>query len=425
MELCLRAPYVDRLLADADGALAPIWISALLVTESPPEASALRAALRALVEETPRLRVGWDTESRGWRTVPRTPVRIDGSVRTWSPMPLHAFGRQIFAEPIALAEDLPLRITLAELTCRPGRHVVALQLHHSLGDARSLMFVHRRFWEHVSGKLGPRSKLGDPEMSDRRALLGAARHPRGIASAALPRHRVLASRGTALRRSGTTLGAPSLLSLRVALLAGESPGVGSSLFFAALLGAVAKVLPEKTTLPVRLRIPVDLRRALGIGVTLENACSAVAVELPVSELFAGHSPAAFTRLVPDRLEALLASGTHFGTLLENMLVSRVATRRMLREHLRPDVLASRRASTLVATYVGTVDRYFESVPFPVESVQTQTPTWGANGLVFQGALMINVTAFDGLWPPAEHRAFVQGMRDWLAEHLGRRSEILE
>ena len=78
------------------------------------------------------------------------------------------------------------------------------------------------------------------------------------------------------------------------------------------------------------------------------------------------------RIVPERLERLVAMGAPFGTLVETVLVSRVATRAMLRDHLRPDLLADRRASTLVATYVGTVDRYCRDAPFPIVSVQTQT-----------------------------------------------------
>lgn len=431
----MRGPYVDRLLADADGALAPIWISALLITPSSPSPARLRAALDALVDETPRLRVAWDSVRSAWRPIARSPGSVSACVRERPGTSLRAFGEALFSEPIDLSRELPVRLTTATLSGpgahrlghQVGRQIVALQLHHALGDARSLMFLNRRLWEHASGSLGATTRLGDPEMSDARALREALRHPLGIASAARPKNRVLASRGLALRRSGTSLGAPALVSLRVPISETDSPNARSALFFGALLGAIARALPtSETGLPVRLRVPVDLRRALGIGTTLENACSAVAIEVPLGELLAACTdPGRLGRLVTERLGRRLAVGTQFGTLVENMLVSRIATREMLRRHLRPDLLAAVRASTLVATYVGSVDRYFQAAPFPIDSLQTQTPTWGANGLAFRDALMINVTGFDGLWPRDEHVAFVSGMREWLRRYAGRPSEILE
>ncbi|MDB4932813.1 MAG: hypothetical protein JWM10_5297, partial [Myxococcaceae bacterium] len=200
----------------------------------------------------------------------------------------------------------------------------------------------------------------------------------------------------------------------------------SALFFAAVLAGLAALRrPGLRALPVRLRVPVDLRRELGIGVTLENACSALAVEIPDDALTAALAdPARLRALVPDAVAALLAAGVHWGTLVECMVVSRLATRAMLRDHLRPDLVAERRANTMVVTYVGTVDRYFDAAPFPVRTLQTHTPTWGANGYAFRDALIVNCSGFAGLWGDAELDAFVDAARAWITRHHGPGAELV-
>jgi hypothetical protein len=102
----------------------------------------------------------------------------------------------------------------------------------------------------------------------------------------------------------------------------------------------------------------------------------------------------------------------------------VATTAALREHVRPDLVALRRANTMVTTYVGTVDRYFEDTPFRIRTLRTQTPTWGANGFSFQDALVINVTAFEGLWSREDLAAFVASMGAWLTRHYGLAPEVI-
>jgi hypothetical protein len=176
---------------------------------------------------------------------------------------------------------------------------------------------------------------------------------------------------------------------------------------------------------LRLRVPIDLRRDLAIGPTLENACSAVPVELPGDAVRAAlDDPAALGRLVPDALARLLGAGVQWCTLVECLVVSRVSGPRALRAHVRPDLVAKLRANTLVTTYVGTVDRYFEDAPFPIHTLATHTPTWGANGFCFQDALIINATAFSGLWSRADLEAFVGAMAAWLARHHGLRPEVM-
>lgn len=423
----MRANYVDRLLADADGAVATIWITGLLTTGAPPPVARLRRAFASLVAETPRLRVRWDSPSRSWRPQPRSDGDLRDAVRERPPATLAEATAALLAEGVDLAREIPVRVTTVPLTDGDApRTLLAIQLHHSLGDGRALLFLARRFWEWCADRPAAASRLGDPAMTDRRALLAAALRPSGVAAVARPARRVLAARGQALRSSGPAIGAPMVRSLRVPLAPGTSPRERSSLYFAAMLAGIAATRdPRRAAWPVRIRLPVDLRRELGIGVTLENACSALAVEVDDATLTAAlDDPARLRALVPDAVEAMLRAGVHWGTLVECLAVSRVATRAMLRDHLRPDLVAGRRANTMVVTYVGTVDRYFTAAPFDVLTLQTHTPTWGATGFSFRDALVINCAGFEGLWSAADLAGFVEAARAWLTRHHGPDAEVI-
>jgi hypothetical protein len=427
----MRANYVDRLLARVDGELAPIWISELLTTDAPPRVDDLRASVRRLVAEIERLRFAWDPRRNDW--IPRTRSE-DDIARAVRELPAASSGEltaRLIAEPIDLTRELPLRITIAPLTDDAhGSALVAVQLHHAIGDARSQMHLNRRLWQILAGHPRPESRLGPAQMSDARALAFAARRAAALPAIFDPRRRVLARRGQALgRRSATAdaIGAPMLVTLRVPLAGRFSAEERSALFFAALLaGMCAHDRGVVWSAPLRLRVPIDLRRELGIGPTLENGCSAIPVELDGAAVRAAlDKPAELARLVPDELGRLLRAGVHWSALIECLVASRLASTATLRTHVRPDLVAPIRASTLVTTYVGTLDRYFEDAPFPVRAVRTHTPTWGANGYCFGDALIINASAFEGLWSRADLEAFVASMSAWLARHHGLSPEMIE
>jgi hypothetical protein len=431
MAVGMRANYVDRLLARVDGELAPIWISEIITTDEPPRAADLRAAVGRLVAEIERLRFAWDPQRSDWVPRSRRAEDIDGAVRELPEAPQREIIARLLREPVDLTRELPLRITIAPLADRGhdrarGRAIVAVQLHHAIGDARSQMHLNRRLWQILAGRPELESRLGPARMSDARFLAAAARRLGALPSILDPRHRVLARRGQALGRRGDTLGAPMLATLRVPLDASVRPEARSGLFFGALLaGMCAHDRDAVWSAPLRLRVPIDLRRELGVGATLENGCSAVPVEISGEVVRAAlDEPAKLARLVPDELARLLRNGVHWGTLLECLAASRLASTATLRTHVRPDLVAPLRANTMVTTYVGSLDRYFADAPFPIRAVCTHTPTWGANGYSFGDALIINASAFEGLWSRADLEAFVGAMSGWLARHHGLACEVI-
>ncbi len=421
----MRANFVDRLLAQVDGELAPIWISGLATVDAAPSVSELRAALAILVDEIERLRLAWSPRRGDWIPRARTAADVERAVNVATDAPGEVVPRLI-REPIDLERDLPIRITVAPRADTGDGALLAVQLHHAISDGRSVLHLARRLWQILRGRTRPESRLGTPGLSDGRALAAAARNLRALPSILAARHRVLARRGHALRRSGDHAGAPLLRSLRAPLAGRFSAEERSGLFYGAVLaGMLAHDGERAFAAPIRLRVPVDLRPALKIGPSLENACSAVAVELPgdtVRRLI--DDPAAFARLVPDELRRLLGAGVHFGTLLECLVVSRLASPATLRRHLGADLVAARRANTMVTTYLGSVDRYFADAPMAVRTFRVHTPTLGANGSCLGDALTVNVTSFAGLWSPADLEVFTGAAAAWLERHFGLCPELL-
>jgi hypothetical protein len=423
----VRANFVDRLLARVDGELASIWITTLLTTDGRPDVEALRRGVARLVGEIDRLRLRWDERASDWVITARSDETVAAAVREWPPAASVDVTNRLVRDTVDLGRDLPLRLTVAPLTDGAfGTTLVAIQLHHSIGDARSLMHLIRRLWEVVKGAPGRGHPLGPAQLTDRRALAAALRRAPALPAIARAEHRVLARRGQALGRRDADIGRPMMLSLRAPLEGRFDAAQRSRLFFGALLaGVMAHQGNEPWTAPLRLRIPVDLRREVGIGATLENACSAVPIEVPSSLLRdALASPDSLGRLVPDALAKTLGAGVHWATLIECLVISRFASTATLRTHVRPDLLAARRANSLVTTYVGTTDRYFEAVPFPVRTLRTHTPTWGANGFTFGDALVVNLGSFEGLWTRGDLEAFVAAMSDWLHAHYALAPQVI-
>ncbi|MEJ7730860.1 MAG: hypothetical protein WKG00_16785 [Polyangiaceae bacterium] len=423
----MRAGVVDRLLARLDGAVAPIWVTLLVELDAPPDVAELRRAVRALVAETPRLRVAWLEPQGRWLEVPRSDAQIEAVVEvTPAPMPFAEAVRRALSTGVDLGGDVPLRMRLGPVTGGAAPWLLALQLHHALGDARAFGLLLERLFSHMHGEArGP--GLGAPALTEQRALAEIARRLPLLVGAARPRRSLLARRGMSLGRDGADIGAQTVRTLRAPF--GERqlpPGVSpSDVFFASMLAAVvATEVGADDDARVRLRVPVDLRQALGAPATLETPCSALAVEVPLGEARARLAdPAALAALVRARVAEEMRAGVPWATLLEYLTLCRVVSRRSLRAGARPGLLDDPRAATLVLTHVGDLDRYFRRCPFAIRGMRGHTPTWGATSFTFRGVLSVNIAAFEGLWGERRHRAFAAEAATWMRQHLGIAAEV--
>lgn len=407
----MRANFVDTLLARLDGAVAPIWVCVLVRLDAPPSPDALRAGLRALVAEHPRLRVRWQ-DSRAWVPVRRAAAEVDAALQVVDePTPeLLAVDRAITI-PVDLGRDLPLQVRLTRMAEETGgAWLLAFALHHAIGDAKALGHLLERLWQHLGGAPPPLAPAA--QLTDEAVVLAALRRPGAVVQLAVPKFRLLAARGVGLRRAASdgTIGRPILTSVRVDLR-GRDELAGSDLFFAAVLAAAADHAAADGV--VRLRLPVDLRQALGLGRPLGNGCSAIPVEFTRSELLTlRDQPPALARLARDRLTEQIARGVQWTTALECLAVS-AAPRWLLRRGARPGLLAEPRTNTLVVTYLGSIDRHFVGADLKIHSARTHTATWGVTGFRLGDRLTFNVASFVGLWSRAELERFTRDLAEWL------------
>ncbi len=410
--------YVDRLLARADGALATIWITGVFVTRDPVDGNALERGLRLLVEETPRLRMAFDERRKGWCSRDTsTPTRVNEAGQR----SLDEHVRALLDATLDLSKDVPFRVSTGHLD--DGRTMVGIQLHHSVGDGRASLAITRRFFQLAGGSSGG-GPLEPPAMTDARAFSRALREPRALAAMRDPKYRVLARRGRALQKAERAhVGSPTLDSIRVRFAESADSRTMSEAYFGALLALTTAMYAPGPDSPLRLRIPVDLRPRLGLGETLENACSALSIELDpdrVATLVAKGRIGAdeLVGLVPKAIAELRARRLEWGTLVECMAVSRLATRAMLRDHLRPDLLSACRANTLVTTYLGNIAPYVQNAPFSIDSVQSHTPTWGATGFRVGHELTWNLACFEGIWDEAMRARARESVERWLFDVYG-------
>lgn len=410
--------YVDRLLARADGALATIWITGVFVTRDAVDRRALERGLALLIDETPRLRMAFDERRKAWRSRETgDPPRVtDEGQRS-----LDAHTSALLGATIDLTRDVPFRVSTGRLD--DGRTLVGIQLHHSVGDGRASLALTRRLFELAGGERG-RGPLEPPRMTDAKAFARALREPWALLAMHEAKYRVLARRGRALRKAeGAHVGAPTLDSVRARFDESVDSRTMSGAYFGALLALATAMHSTRSDAPLRLRIPVDLRPRLGIGESVENACSALSIELDpdrVSTLVARgkNGRDELTSMVPKALGESRARGLEWGTLVECMAVSRLATRAMLRDHLRPDLLSEHRANTLVTTYLGNIAPYVQNTLFSIDSVQSHTPTWGSTGFRLGHELTWNLACFEGIWDERLRSRAREAVERWLFDVYG-------
>lgn len=408
----MRAHFVDTLLARLDGEVACIWITIAVRVEAPPEVDELRASVLALLRSTPRLRRTWH-EPQGWRDRILGDAELETCLEVATePCSRRTVVERVIARRIDLSRQLGFVVGVHPL--REGGTLITFQLHHALGDARSLGLVLRRMFEGTTADDPPPAR---PRMSEREVLRAALAHPRASASIVRARSRMLApGRAVSLPRDGDAIGDPRVASASFELAGGPREHAGW--FYAALALTAARWSRAPTGL-VRLRVPVDLSPWFSFEDPPANTCITVPLELPVARLRACRAGAEVVALVRGELQRLRERGAIWPALLEAIAVARVASPARLRAGARPGLLAPRRTNTLVATYVGALDDYFAAAPFVIADAVGHTPTWGASAFTLGKRLVVNVTGFAGLWSEATLARFRDELSAWLVEQGAR------
>lgn len=429
----LSPNFIDRLLAKIDGEVATVWISQLMTLDHPPDAMDLRRAFISLVGESPRLNLCWDEIDCNWRRLNRSDEQIsDHFVFEDVARGYRELADSIAQFRIDLKHHLPLRVGLWRLKDgEPGRWLLSIQVHHAIADARGLMFLTERFWEHVNRTADPSGALLSLGATDFDFYRAVFKHLPYCLLTAAPRYRTLAKRAASLKnKASPTLGVPVIRSIRFPLPPSfvDQAQLRAELFFSAVVGAVIEgnLIHEPNKYPLRFRIPVDIRAALGLEPGIGNACSAITLELKAEDLKekAVQAPAELGEWMNGQLKSLYARGAHWSTLLECLLASTFVSSKSLKAHARPDLLEAPRSNSLVVTYVGQMGRCHARAPFRVNTLCTQTPTWGVNGLTYEGYLYLNFTAFSGIWNSEELDSFSNSSLSWIKRTYGIQGEVI-
>jgi hypothetical protein len=409
----MRAHFVDTLLARLDGEIACIWVTIAVRVEALPDVDRLRALVVALVRATPRLHRVWHEPQGCWRERSLGAAELAACFETSTvPRSRRAVVGEVVARRIDLSRELGFVVGVHPLL--EGGTLLTFQLHHALGDARSLGLLLRRMFE---GTAPVQTTPARPRMSERAVLRAALAHPRASAGIVRARNRMLApGRAVALPRDADAIGPPRVASASFEL-AGD-PRAHAGWFYAGLALTAARWC-EATTGLVRLRVPVDLSPWFTFDDPPANTCITVPLELDVARLRACRAGAEALDHVRSQLGRLVERGAMWPALLEALAIARVASRARLRAGAVAGLLAERRTNTLVATYVGALDGYFAAAPFTIADAIGHTPTWGANAFTLGGRLVVSVTGFAGLWSDATLARFRDELGEWLVEQGAR------
>lgn len=405
----MRAHFVDTLLARLDGEVACIWVTIAVRVEAPPDVEHLRALVVTLLRTTPRLRRVWHEPQGCWRERILDESELAASLQvSTEPRSRRAVIEEAIARRIDLSRDIGFAVGVHPLD--EGGTFLTFQLHHALGDARSLGLVLRRMFD---GSTPASPRPDRPRMSEREVLRAALAHPRASAGILHARNRMLAlGRAVALSRDADAIGDPRVASASFELAGGPREHAG---WFYAGLALVAARWARSPAGIVRLRVPVDLSPWFTFDDPPANTCITVPLELSVARLLTCRTGAEVLELVRNELSRLRERGAIWPALLEAIAIARVASPSRLRAGARPGLLADRRTNTLVATYVGALDDYFAAAPFTIADAIGHTPTWGANAFTLGGRLVVNATCFAGLWSEATLARFRDELGEWLVE----------
>ncbi len=266
MEQAHRASAVETLLARLSGEVAPLWITFAMVLDRPLEVARLLAALAALVACTPRLQLAWVEAGARWRRVRRDAACLAGGLRvSAAPQPGAVLQAEIIGSPLELGTELPVRLHQRALADGAGPVLLALQLHHAIGDARALCRLSAQLWRLYRAPEALAEPWGGPvdPLPDRRLAGWLLRTAPGWLRALGPAALLLAPRGASLPRDGDAVGAPILAARRRRLRAAPRR-IGGILMAAIAAEAAQRAHGE------RLRLPVDLAAELGLGEVLAN-----------------------------------------------------------------------------------------------------------------------------------------------------------
>lgn len=425
--------YVDRLLMKLDGALCPIWNSLFFLVEDHPGPEMLLDVLNRLIHETTRLKSLWSFQQGGWTAI-KPDINLLRSTFQFDEIPQDKNVRihQLIKTPIKLDQCLPLHVSVGKTTCNQGTSwLISFQLHHAAGDGRSLIHMVQRYWDLLNQALhqSPQncSSLTGPQMTDRNILKKIWSYKGVLPYLMKPKYRQLSRRADALNHNASAIGSPALKSCRINL-SSQKKYNSSELFYSAIFAALVKSEQAAEDKLIRIRLPVDIRQFLDIPAnSVENGCAAVILEFSLKTLRGIYlnQPEQLGAYVKDALSKSLKKQIYLSNAVECIVISRLAKAQTLKKAAKEELLAPKRSSTMVITHFGDLTPYLKPPSsIKVLSIQSHTPVWGSNSLVYEGSLYLTITCFDGIWGDDQMNQFSTDAKDWLQSQYDLPGEIL-
>jgi len=411
----MQTNHVDKLIYHLDNVLAPIWTSVILYLEEAPTVRRLKDAVYKLVEYTVPLNMIWNKKLLRWEKRENWNIaEIQNSIIiTDYPVNL----KDVYCT-VDLSNELAFRVIFSTHKTNRG-YGLAIQLHHVRGDGRSLLMLLNNLLSYAGGVQG--REISDNRTSDFGLFKKTIKRltAKNLRNFFNPKYDFFASRGVALPTSGDgSHGKPCVDTIKLNLNK-ISHLSGIDLFYSSVAIGISELLGVHFDLPIRLRIPVDLRREFSLQGAIGNFDTAIALEISSGQLIELRKNAEQNiNIFTKEIRKILNNKHHLTNFIESIILTSLLSSSYLKKTLKKDFFSKRRNNTMVATFLGKVDRNSRQFPFKINDVIVTVPTLGANGYIFNGHLYINITSYDGIWNHELRNKFLLAIERWINLNFG-------
>lgn len=405
----MRSNPVDRLLIKLDGAAAPIWNSVILSLNSTYSENDWRNHVNNFISNYKFLNCIWNNENYSWKIKESQIQKIFCVVRT----PISCSD---LYKPINLEIDSPFRILFYKYNNSESIEI-AFQIHHARGDGQSLIFLVKDFLDSISRQdIGIKIRAEYTKSPTLLALKSVI--TKSIFSTFRKSKFNFFKRGRSVYHGKKNIGKPFSITIKLNPIS-NSITSSAAVFFATITKFLENASLVNDKLPIRLRIPICLRRELGKRRCLGNPVTAIPIELDSQDILdCNKNPIFFGRNIIKKINAAVHNGDHWINTLETAFLASVPTKKKLRSALIDDLKGSARSSTFVTTYMGNLTHISQGRNFQLTNITTPIPVVGACGYLFDGSLYITFNSFSNLLDCERVSTLISSIEDWVCDSFG-------
>ena len=388
-----KTNFVDRYFVMINGEVSHGWLTGVASTNELPDIDRIKEALILLVNEGWRLNMIWDKVKNKFISIEREINEIYSILKLSDKFIENV---DFFDAEIDLSKDIPFRITISPNKENDYKYKIAIQLHHSVGDAKTFLFIYNRLWElYQSPKI---EKKDFRSISNLDFIIQILRRPLCIFNLFIPKYLLSAKRGYSISENVIDeVGKPFLSSFKVKL----PTHLNKHYYLSALITASSKAIiqEKKKITPLRFRIPVDLRYFFRKKNLIGNVLTAIPVEISKSELMAmqDKNHLIVSKSIYRKIKKYIYFQLHWSSILESIILSRIFSNRYIRNRIKKDYLSEKRTNSMIITHLGNVNKYVKNSPIQLHDIKCHTPTFGISSYVLGEYLHIHISSFENLY----------------------------